>query len=156
VRFQGRAYTLMYRYNARVSHAAGAFNWRVAVGDTAAVADYGTGSGKLCMEQTDAEITWSQSTRITQAYVAKAFGKTAAVAPSKGLGSAAQSLTANPLRAESEQTNFQRLSTSAFWASLALILLTLPAIFSRDAFAVVFLALFALWWPVFSDMESDD
>ncbi|WP_338769060.1 DUF4178 domain-containing protein [Massilia sp. METH4] len=54
-------YRRLYAYPARVTFAAGAFNWRVAVGDTVQVEEFEKGQERLTAERTDHEITWSRS-----------------------------------------------------------------------------------------------
>jgi Domain of unknown function (DUF4178) len=51
----------LYAYPARVTFAAGAFNWRVEVGDTAQVEEFEKGQVTLAAERSDHEITWSRS-----------------------------------------------------------------------------------------------
>jgi ribosomal protein S27E len=48
-------------YPARVTFAAGAFNWRVAVGDVAQVTEFRQGQTALAAERSEHEITWSRS-----------------------------------------------------------------------------------------------
>jgi ribosomal protein S27E len=54
----------MYAYTARVDYVAGAFNWRVAVGDTVQVVEYERGTSRLAAERTPEELTWSRSTPV--------------------------------------------------------------------------------------------
>jgi hypothetical protein len=61
---QNVSYPRLYDYPARVTFAAGAFNWRVAVGDTARVEEFRKGQVTLAAERTDEEITWSRSTGV--------------------------------------------------------------------------------------------
>lgn len=74
VRLDRVAYTHLYDYTARVELALGAFNWRVAVGDTVRVAEYQSGPIRLAAELTPAEFTWSRSTRIAFDQVRGWFG----------------------------------------------------------------------------------
>ena len=69
------SYKKLYDYGARVVYAAGAFNWRVAVGDTVRVTDYSSGNRKLSMEASDEEITWSRSGSLGEEQVMEWFGK---------------------------------------------------------------------------------
>jgi len=48
-------------YNARVTFAAGAFNWRVNVGDRVQVTEFSAGNIRLAAEVTREEMTWSRS-----------------------------------------------------------------------------------------------
>jgi hypothetical protein len=54
-------YRQLYAYRARVTFAAGAFNWRVAVGDVAQVTEFKQGQTVLAAERSAHEITWSRS-----------------------------------------------------------------------------------------------
>jgi hypothetical protein len=49
------------QYTARVTFAAGSFNWRVSVGDTVRVTEYAAGNMHLAAEVTPEEMTWSRS-----------------------------------------------------------------------------------------------
>lgn len=69
------SYGKIYDYGARVVFAAGAFNWRVAVGDRVRVTDYRAGDGKLSMEASAEEITWSRSAALDADQVMAWFGK---------------------------------------------------------------------------------
>ncbi|MET0321692.1 MAG: DUF4178 domain-containing protein [Duganella sp.] len=57
-------YDSLYDYDATVTWAAGAFNWRVAVGDVTHVQEYEAGQIKLARETTDHEMTWSRSSPV--------------------------------------------------------------------------------------------
>jgi endogenous inhibitor of DNA gyrase (YacG/DUF329 family) len=63
-----------YGYTARVDYAAGAFNWRVAAGDTVQVAEFKGGQARLAAEFTGEELTWSRSTRVASDQVRAWFG----------------------------------------------------------------------------------
>jgi endogenous inhibitor of DNA gyrase (YacG/DUF329 family) len=69
-----------YGYSARVDYAAGAFNWRVAVGDTVQVAEFAQGAARLAAESTPDELTWSRSSPVAFDQVRAWFG-TKAPAP---------------------------------------------------------------------------
>jgi hypothetical protein len=74
----------LYEYRARVQFAAGAFNWRVTVGDTVRVVEFESGQIKLAAELSDAELTWSRSTPVAFDQIKTWFGsalRAAAVAP---------------------------------------------------------------------------
>lgn len=74
VRLDRVAYTRLYDYTARVELALGAFNWRVAAGDTVRVSEYQHGPTRLAAELTPDEFTWSRSSRIAFDQVRAAFG----------------------------------------------------------------------------------
>lgn len=74
VKLRQIAYKRLYDYRARVVYAAGAFNWRVAVGDACRVTEYEQGRTRLAAEPTDDELTWSRSTRVTADQIGLWFG----------------------------------------------------------------------------------
>lgn len=57
----GRHFTSGSGYTARVTFAAGSFNWRVSVGDTVRVTEFSSGPVRLAAEASDEELTWSRS-----------------------------------------------------------------------------------------------
>jgi hypothetical protein len=57
-------YEKLYDYRATVQYAAGAFNWRVAVGDQVRVYEFERGQTRLAAELSGEELTWSRSTPI--------------------------------------------------------------------------------------------
>ncbi len=71
----GDSYEKLYDYQAVVKYAAGAFNWRVEVGDVDHVTDFSFGNAKLSAEADEAELTWSRSTPVTASDLAQWFGK---------------------------------------------------------------------------------
>lgn len=71
----GRSYRKFATYGARVTFAVGAFNWRVAVGDTAQVAEFRDGQISLAAEATSAELTWSRSRPIAVDQIRAWFGE---------------------------------------------------------------------------------
>ncbi len=58
------SFSKLYEYNAVVRYAAGAFNWRVAIGDQVRVAEFQNAQTKLAAERTAEELTWSRSTPV--------------------------------------------------------------------------------------------
>jgi hypothetical protein len=64
-------------YDATVTFAAGAFNWRVQVGDVTHVVEYARGNATLAAESTGQELTWSKSTDVSLDQLNAWFGKAA-------------------------------------------------------------------------------
>jgi hypothetical protein len=60
-------------YRARVQFAAGAFNWRVAVGDTVSVHEFEHGQSTLAAEISADELTWSRSSSLAYDQVKQWF-----------------------------------------------------------------------------------
>jgi hypothetical protein len=61
-------------YGARVTFAAGSFNWRVSVGDVVRVIEFSGGAVKLAAEVTAEELTWSRSSPLPLDQVRAWFG----------------------------------------------------------------------------------
>lgn len=97
------SYSKVWDYSARVIYAAGAFNWRVAVGDTVRVSEFRAGNRKLSMEANDEEITWSRGASLTADTVMEWFGKP------KPVGEAVKSKVAESVAASSYMTTAKRL-----------------------------------------------
>lgn len=74
VRLDGAAYTHLYDYTARVELALGAFNWRVAAGDTVRVSEYQFNRSRLASELSTEEFTWSRSRPVAHDQVRAWFG----------------------------------------------------------------------------------
>jgi ribosomal protein S27E len=64
----------LYEYESTVRYAAGAFNWRVAVGDRTRVAEFKRQQVTLAAELTAEEMTWSRSTPIAFDQLKSWFG----------------------------------------------------------------------------------
>lgn len=69
------SYKKLYDYQAKVIFAAGAFNWRVNVGDVVNVTEFESGQNKLAAEMTADEITWSQSSPVAADQIRAWFGE---------------------------------------------------------------------------------
>jgi len=61
-------------YGARVTFAAGSFNWRVSVGDTVRVIEFTSGPLRLAAEASTEELTWSRSSQLPLDQVRAWFG----------------------------------------------------------------------------------
>ncbi|MEO7578753.1 MAG: DUF4178 domain-containing protein [Massilia sp.] len=82
-------YRKLYDYTASVTFAAGAFNWRVAVGDQVRVSEFENGKTKLAAELSESELTWSRSTPVAFDQVKAWFGTALRIAPGSGAGTGA-------------------------------------------------------------------
>ena len=71
----GDTYDKLDDYRAEVKYAAGAFNWRVEVGDASQVTEFKYGNAKLSAESDDAELNWSRSTPVSANDLSTWFGK---------------------------------------------------------------------------------
>jgi uncharacterized protein DUF4178 len=70
----GRNFTQREEYGARVTFAAGAFNWRVSVGDAVHVTEFAMASIGLAAEASQEELTWSRATPLALDQVRAWFG----------------------------------------------------------------------------------
>ena len=75
VTLDNAAYEKLYDYEATVTFAAGAFNWRVAAGDKAQVYEFRKDQATLSAELTAEELTWSRSAPVAFDQVKAWFGK---------------------------------------------------------------------------------
>ena len=130
----GARFDKLYDYQARVGYAAGAFNWRVAAGDTARVYEFKKGTSTLSAELTADELTWSQSTPVAADQVAAWFGTGA-----DGVNKAALAKPAKSGTLMSSQLKF-------VWWILGLNAIPLLVNFG-GTFWIVIVALIALFYP---------
>jgi hypothetical protein len=68
-------FSKLYDYEARVVYAAGAFNWRVKVGDVTHVFEFESGKNRLAAELTGEELNWSMSSPVAADQIRAWFGK---------------------------------------------------------------------------------
>lgn len=89
VQHRKASYERTLDYPARVTYAAGAFNWQVKVGDRVRVREFEHGQASLSAESTDAELTWSRSTHVAEDQVRAWFKLPIAPKPAKRSGAGA-------------------------------------------------------------------
>lgn len=130
------SYTKTVEYPATVTFAAGAFNWRVAVGDTVRVFEFEAGPNTLAAELTGEEMTWSRSLPVANDQIRTWFG------------------TSAPRLAEKKPVRQERntLPAKFMWWIVGLNFIPLMANFFQTALIIV-IALVALFFPpnVFSN-----
>ncbi len=73
--YLGTRYTLRYDYKARTDYVVGEFYWPVVRGQTSDNRDYAHQRNRLSMEQTGAEVVWSNGVQLMGNTVAIAFGQ---------------------------------------------------------------------------------
>ncbi|MBS1208375.1 MAG: hypothetical protein H6R19_773 [Proteobacteria bacterium] len=131
----GKTYTRKWAYGSEVIYAAGAFNWRVKIGDKSRVTDYYGPDGVLCEEMTAEEVTWSRSRTLSAERIASLFAKPA--------GSTAKAGPASRVT-----DSLQGFAKAASW--ILVILNAPPLFFDEHPGAWIFtgLALLLLWLPV--------
>ncbi|XZG70105.1 DUF4178 domain-containing protein [Chitinibacteraceae bacterium HSL-7] len=129
---EGTTYYARYpRYQARVTYAAGAFNWRVKVGDVVTLLEYEANGVQLAGELTASELTWSRSKRLTSTLVAQWFGKPLDRVPERLV--------------QSDATATGDLSGVMWTARIALALFNLPVLLVNGLFPGLFWLAVA-WW----------
>lgn len=74
VTVEGVHYQSLYRYESGVNYAAGAFNWRVGVGDVTEIEEYQAGQVRLARELSHHEMTWSRSVPVPADQMKAWFG----------------------------------------------------------------------------------
>jgi uncharacterized Zn finger protein (UPF0148 family) len=85
VRLGGSDFDWSVTYRATVVAAAGAFNWRVHVGDVVSVSEYKSGDRILAAETTDEERVWSLNRPVKWATLKRALGREAPGAAGRGV-----------------------------------------------------------------------
>ena len=128
----GDTYTKTEEYDATVLYAAGAFNWRVSVGDRNHVVEYKKGNRTLTSESNPTEVVWSAGRRVDAAQIAQWFGKKAEVA------------------AADTSVDSNHTFSSARVFTILVIALNLPLSLASGMAGiwVMLTALFVLWLPV--------
>lgn len=135
-RLDNVTYTKTVEYPATVKFAAGAFNWRVAVGDQVRVFEFEAGPTTLAAELNADEMTWSRSLPVANDQIKAWFGT-----------SAPRLAARQPARKERNA-----LPVKFMWWIVGLNVIPLMANFFQTALIVV-VALVALFFPpnVFSN-----
>jgi len=128
----GDTYAKTEEYDATVLYAAGAFNWRVSVGDRNHVVEYKKGNRTLTSESNPSEIVWSAGRRVDAAQIAQWFGKKAEAA------------------AADTSVDSKHTFSSAGVFTILVIALNLPLSLASGMAGiwVMLTALFVLWLPV--------
>ena len=157
VRLDGRAFTKTYEYGREVIYAAGAFNWRVRVGEVVRVSEYANGTQNVTAERSDSELVFSHGNRVSASTVAQWF-KDPGIAAGRVTGDSAAKVTV-PYRT-SGRVEDEGWGTSSFaWIFTVLLLaLNLPLLLSGfGSLETSFFGLIALWWPIWkSDGDWED
>jgi hypothetical protein len=135
VTLNGDSYAKSDEYEASVLYAAGAFNWRVTVGDRTHVIEYNRGGRTLTSESNANEIVWSAGRRVQASQIAQWFGRKAEGA----------------LAASGDASSGSNTPFKAAWTfTILLAVMNLP-ISLASGFAgirVTLTALVVLWLPV--------
>ncbi len=139
----GTRYEKLYDYGSEVIHAAGAFNWRVKVGDRVEITDWQAGEKKLGRETSATEITWSMAESVSAETVGKWFGKT--------LGGKPQALSTT-------RGGSAELAKLAVRYSLIVLFFNVPIALAGgiENWILVILAVGLLWWPIISKNTQEE
>jgi hypothetical protein len=134
ITLQGQRFEQSASYQGIVSYAAGAFNWRVAIGDRNAITDYTHGNRTLTAESDEHETTWSRAQPASPQELATWFGDPALAA--------SKPAAASPT---------QKLKRAFKWMAIVLVVINLPMLVLGNFFSTAFMLAFGLlllWVPV--------
>lgn len=125
----GRTFRRFATYTAQVTYALGSFNWRVAVGETAQVAEFQDRQETLAAEATAEELTWSRSRPLAVDQVRAWFGE----------------------EIHEEQHQHPSYLRSARWIVIALVLINaIPLVLAtRSVLLYLIVATVAIYLPAF-------
>ena len=143
----GKTYREHERYDAEVVYVAGAFNWRVQVGDRTSITDFTWRDFKMTRETTASEIVWSRARPLGNSKIAERFGVPELSVETANRRAAASAGSGGPERAK------EGLTTTAFgpwpWiATFAMVLINFEKLFEFDgATVLVIVGMVALWAP---------
>ncbi|WP_018152292.1 DUF4178 domain-containing protein [Leeia oryzae] len=140
--YQNTTFTHLYDYPSKVIYAAGAFNWRVKVGDQTRISDYQKGDQKLTLETSASELNWSMAKKVPAQTVGEWFGKPLA-APEKSSGSTS-SISGSPLFGIAKTITWVFIGVNlAVWESY------------DGSLMVIVAGLVLLWLPVLVSLGRD-
>jgi len=141
VSWQGGNFRKGAEYRSEVLYAAGTFNWRVRVGDSTQLTEFGQPAQRLTRETTDTEIVWTRSTPVPRAQVARWFKDNKALA--------AAATRPEPARQSVQGGDLAFCRKAARWYAIVLAILNVPVLLARGTgwFTLVF-AMLLLWAPV--------
>ncbi|WP_273430641.1 DUF4178 domain-containing protein [Chitinibacter tainanensis] len=129
-------------YGAKVLYAAGAFNWRVSVGDRVHLQEYRQGEFTLSKEVNAEEVVWSQAKVVSNQQIAQWFGK-------------------QDIKSLRPAGDDGEVSRSLAWRyTLILLAINLPlALFADELIEQLFwtgIAAYALHWPLNQGNGDDE
>ncbi|MDB5813929.1 MAG: hypothetical protein JWN23_1046 [Rhodocyclales bacterium] len=139
LRLRGQVFSKLYDYGAEVIWAAGAFNWRVHIGDRVSISDFKQGNMTLTAERSASELNWSLAKRVAARDVLGWFGK---AAEAGGLPRQTATVSTGGTRGQ--------LRTVAWIFTALIVVLNIPVLFSSgfDNIEIPFFGLIALWFPI--------
>ncbi|NYH26554.1 DUF4178 domain-containing protein [Paraburkholderia bryophila] len=145
----GKTYRESEHYVSEVTYVAGAFNWRVQVGDKTSITDFAWRDFKMTREVTADEIVWSRARPLTNSKVAERFGM-----PELAAGAAASRRATQPKASESDlKPAREGFTTAGFgpwpWIGTGvMVFVNFGKLFEFDGSTVlVIIGILALWAP---------
>ena len=145
VLFDKGDYSKLYDYNSVVTYAAGAFNWRVSVGDHTHVYEYKRQQVTLAAELTTTELGWSRSTPVAWDQLKAWFGD-AIKGEARGGSAPAQDFS---------KGRYKRSAKN--WMIGILVLNAIPLLFNfGGSIGVTLMAVLALYLPAVVLDSLDD
>ena len=141
----GTTFNKLYDYQAVVRYAAGAFNWKVAVGDVTRISEFQAGNVKLAAESNESELTWSRSIPVAPRELSLWFGN-AVDAAVDATRSSQQDAGSPSLSAPPPVGGYRRV---AKWLTILLVVINfIPMMFAPGrVLLVVLFAIVGLWLP---------
>lgn len=142
----GKTYRERERYDAVVAYVAGAFNWRVQVGDKTSITDFAWRDFKMTREVTADEIVWSRAKPLSNSKVAERFGVPALAAETASRrASQSGSSGSKPAREGLTKAGF---GPWPWIATIAMVFINFNKLFEFDGSTVlVIVGMVALWAP---------
>ncbi|MBB5019946.1 ribosomal protein S27E [Chitinivorax tropicus] len=139
------SYIKYVEYGSEVIYAAGAFNWRVSVGDKTWITDYRQNGQKLTQERSSNEISWSRSESVSAEQIASWLGKPHKQIPSKAID-------------RDDDDEVSPLKGTAKALTWMLLILNIPILFGSGFAGVMIIlsGLLALWWPILKNKDDGD
>ncbi|MGO4331512.1 DUF4178 domain-containing protein [Cupriavidus sp. 2TAF22] len=139
--YQGQNFQQGFDYESEVLYAAGTFNWRVQVGDTTRLTEFGKPARRLTRETSETEIVWTLSTTVARAQVAQWFRSVPALAQ------AARAPQAARPAGSGADLAFCRKSAKVYAILLAILNVPVALVTDRGWFTIVF-GFLLLWAPI--------
>ncbi|MFM0738859.1 DUF4178 domain-containing protein [Paraburkholderia xenovorans] len=140
----GKTYRENERYDAEVMYVAGAFNWRVQVGDKTSITDFTWRDFKMTREATADEIVWSRAKPLSNSKVAERFG-----VPELATDNASRRVNETAGAASDDKWYLSRGFGPWPWIATGLmVFINFNKLFDFDSSTVlVIVGLIALWVP---------
>nr|WKF60094.1 hypothetical protein HUO10_004606 [Paraburkholderia busanensis] len=148
----GKTYRESERYESEVIYVAGAFNWRVQVGDRTSITDFAWRDFKMTREESSNEIVWSSAKPLSNSKVADRFGmpelKGGAAKPSKQAKPASKAAKAGTGKSSKSGHATVGFGPWPWIATFLMAFVNFGRLFEFDGSTVlVIIGIVALWAP---------